>query len=114
MVINSTNINKTKQSPLILTELTKHNNKKDHDILWWKSRSWLEIGIEMWRDEPVNGDPNPCMFFLKIICCSIGFVTEQQDNKGWNLILQFNYVIFLFLSQTRYSISTGFSRDICI
>jgi len=38
MVFNSTNISKTNnQSPLILTELTEHNN--DHDIRHCKSRS---------------------------------------------------------------------------
>jgi hypothetical protein len=38
MVINSININRTNiPSPLILTELTEHNN--NHDIWHWKSKS---------------------------------------------------------------------------
>ena len=32
MVINSTNINKKEQSPLILTELTEHNKTMTYDI----------------------------------------------------------------------------------
>ena len=45
MVINSTN-KKNEQSPLILTELTKH--KADHDIGDRKSRSWLWTGTKIW------------------------------------------------------------------
>ena len=36
------------ESPLIPTELTEH--KKRHYIWRWKSMSWLEITIKMWRD----------------------------------------------------------------
>ena len=33
-----------KQSPLMLTQLTEH--KKDHDIWWWKCRSWIGTGTK--------------------------------------------------------------------
>jgi len=54
MVNNSTNINKMKQSPLTLTQLTQ---KKDHDIWCWKSRSWFRTGTYLWLVKLVNGIP---------------------------------------------------------
>ena len=46
MVINSTNIKQNEQSPLILTELTKH--KKNQDMWHWKCRSWIGTGTKMY------------------------------------------------------------------
>ena len=57
MVINSTNINKNKKSPLILTELTEHKKYLTYDI--------GNPGPGLWRAQkcggvkPVNGIPTP-------------------------------------------------------
>ena len=44
MVVNSANIN---QNYHLSSEISGH--KKDHDIWRWKSWSWLETGIQLWR-----------------------------------------------------------------
>ena len=48
MVIKSTNIKQSEQSPITLSELTEHKN--NHDMYRWKSRSWPGTDTKLWRD----------------------------------------------------------------
>jgi hypothetical protein len=46
MVIKSTNIKQSEQSPITLSELTNHKN--NHDMYRWKSRSWPGKDTKLW------------------------------------------------------------------
>jgi hypothetical protein len=55
MVINSTNINKNEQSPLILTELTEHKDTATCDV--GNPGLGLEQAQRCGEVKPVNGIP---------------------------------------------------------
>ena len=102
------------QSPLILTELTEHKAKKDHDIWRWKSKFWLGTGKKMhvFMMEGLENLLTLCIItgscslwpFIRLIIgsafCSITNINFHR--QCYNSITTYSLAIFctLFLSIT--------------